>query len=211
MTLIDSRPGVLATYRALSEETGVWVDAELAVSRLGPPLEEELAHWFPSEAVGEVADHYRRLYPRYAVEPVPALPGAHQALAAVRRAGGRVLVVTAKNRRLAELHLSRLGLEVDGLLGGLWAEAKGDALREEGAAVYVGDHVGDVRGAHRAEAWSVAVSTGPCGPGELREAGAHVVLPDLGEFAGWLAACPQGAQGSRDSGPVGEPARDDLA
>ena len=31
MTLIDSRPGIAATYRALSEETGVPVDIDAAV------------------------------------------------------------------------------------------------------------------------------------------------------------------------------------
>ena len=51
MTLVDSRPGILATYRALSARTGVPIDAELAVSRLGPPLEVEIGHWYPPEQV----------------------------------------------------------------------------------------------------------------------------------------------------------------
>ena len=45
MTLIDSRPGIRAAYRALTAKTGVWVDADLAVTRLGPPLRTELAEW----------------------------------------------------------------------------------------------------------------------------------------------------------------------
>ncbi|CAJ65362.1 MULTISPECIES: hypothetical protein [Frankia] len=44
LTLLDARAGIRATVAALSGETGVSVDAELAVSRLGPPLESELAH-----------------------------------------------------------------------------------------------------------------------------------------------------------------------
>lgn len=47
MTLIDSRPGIRAAYRALTARTGVFVDADLAVSRLGPPLRTELSQWFP--------------------------------------------------------------------------------------------------------------------------------------------------------------------
>ena len=43
MTLVDSRPGIAACFRALTERTGVPVDAELAVSRLGPPLRTEIA------------------------------------------------------------------------------------------------------------------------------------------------------------------------
>ncbi|NUV50253.1 HAD family hydrolase, partial [Streptomyces sp. CAI-78] len=38
MTLIDSRPGIGAAYRVLAAETGVPIDVDLVVSRLGPPL-----------------------------------------------------------------------------------------------------------------------------------------------------------------------------
>ncbi|WP_280138210.1 HAD family hydrolase [Streptomyces sp. TP-A0874] len=187
MTLIDSRPGIRAAYRALSAETGTHIDADLAVSRLGPPLEQELAHWFPDERIEEVGDRYRAIYPRHAISPSPPLPGAREAVESVRRAGGRVIVVTAKHQPNAELHLSHVGIEPDAVIGWLWAEAKGEALREYGASVYVGDHTGDVRGARTAGALSVAVPTGPCTAEELRAAGADVVLPDLTAFPRWLA------------------------
>ncbi|MGW1934692.1 HAD family hydrolase, partial [Streptomyces sp. NPDC001919] len=58
-------------------------------------------------------------------------------------------------------------------------------MRAHGARVYVGDHVGDVRGAATAGALSVAVATGPCAPAELAEAGADVVLADLTDFRAW--------------------------
>ncbi|MBW1597080.1 HAD family hydrolase [Streptomyces sp. JJ38] len=187
MTLIDTRPGIKATYDLLAAETGVPIDSALAVSRLGPPLETELANWFPAAGVPAAAARYRELYPDHAIAPCAALPGAVEALAAVRAAGGRTLVVTAKNEQHAKLHLDHLGLVPDALAGGLWAEAKAEALREHGAAVYVGDHLGDVRGARTAGALSVAVATGPCPAGELRAAGADVVLDDLRAFPGWLA------------------------
>ncbi|WP_153452710.1 HAD family hydrolase [Streptomyces smaragdinus] len=188
MTLIDSRPGIHATYVALAAETGVFIDADLAVTRLGPPLDEELAHWFPKERIPETADRYRELYPTYAIEPTRAMPGAREAVEAVRAAGGRAIVVTAKHQPNAALHLSHLGIEPDMTIGWLWAEAKGRALREEGASVYVGDHTGDVRGARAAGALSVAVPTGPCDEAELRAEGADVVLPDLRAFPRWLTA-----------------------
>ncbi|MDX3069894.1 HAD hydrolase-like protein, partial [Streptomyces sp. ND04-05B] len=84
------------------------------------------------------------------------------------------------------LHLEHLGIEPDVVVGDLWAEAKAAALREHGASVYVGDHTGDVRGARTAQAYAVAVATGPCDERELREAGADVVLPDLTAFPAWL-------------------------
>ncbi|MFS8199357.1 HAD family hydrolase [Streptomyces sp. CWNU-52B] len=193
MTLIDSRPGIRACYQALSERTGTYIDADLTVTRLGPPLAEELVNWFPAEQVPAVADVYREMYPAYAVAATPAMPGAREAIAAVRAAGGRAIVVTAKYEPNAKLHLSHLGIDADAVIGDLWAERKAEALREHDAGVYVGDHTGDVRGARTARALSVAVATGPCDADELRAAGADVVLKDLLEFPDWLA----GYEGAR--------------
>ncbi|MYT80341.1 phosphoglycolate phosphatase [Streptomyces sp. MnatMP-M77] len=188
MTLVDSRPGIAAAFRVLSAETGVPIDVDLVVNRLGPPLETELAHWFPADRVPATAARYRELYPDHAIAPCTALPGARESVAAVRALGGRAIVVTAKFATHAKLHLAHLGIEPDTVDGWLWAEAKGEALREHGAQVYVGDHTGDVRGARVAGALSVAVTTGPCDAAELRTAGADVVLEDLTGFPAWLAA-----------------------
>ena len=187
MTLIDSRPGIHACYLALSERTGTYIDADLAITRLGPPLAEELINWFPQEQLVEMADLYRSMYPTIAITATPAMPGAREAIAAVQAAGGRAVVVTAKYEPNAKLHLEHLGIHPDEVVGDLWAEQKAEALREHGAGIYVGDHIGDVRGARKADALSVAVATGPCSAEELSTAGADVVLADLTEFPGWLA------------------------
>ncbi|MFG2461517.1 HAD family hydrolase [Streptomyces sp. NPDC048523] len=188
MTLIDSRPGIHACWVELSERTGTYVDADLVVTRLGPPLAEEMAHWFPADRIAAMADLYRELYPSYAITGTRAMPGAREAMDAVQAAGGRAIVVTAKWEPNAKLHMKHLGMEPDAVIGNLWAEQKGEALREQGASVYVGDHLGDVRGARIAGAFSVAVPTGPCSAEELTEAGADVVLGDLTEFPGWFSA-----------------------
>ncbi|MEF3112531.1 haloacid dehalogenase-like hydrolase [Streptomyces chrestomyceticus] len=186
MTLIDSRPGIKAAYQALSAETGTYVDADAAITRLGPPLEQEIRRWFPEERVAEVSDLYRELYPAHAITGTLAMPGAREAVAAVQRHGGRAIVVTAKYEPNAKLHLAHLDIGADAVIGSLWAEAKAEALRAHGASVYVGDHTGDVRGAQTADALSVAVATGPCGADELRAAGANVLLDDLTGFPAWL-------------------------
>ncbi|MFC4494512.1 HAD family hydrolase [Streptomyces ovatisporus] len=189
MTLIDSRPGIRATYEALSAATGTYIDAALAVTRLGPPLEQELAHWYPDEQIAGVSELYRELYRQHGIEPALAMPGAREAVTAVQDAGGRAVVVTAKHEPNAKLHLAHLGIEPDAVVGWLWAEAKAEALGEHGARAYVGDHTGDVRGARTAGVISVAVPTGPCDAEELRAAGADVVLEDgLTEFPAWLGA-----------------------
>ncbi|MFC5722518.1 HAD family hydrolase [Streptomyces gamaensis] len=206
MTLIDSRPGIAATYRWLAAETGTDIDVDLAVSRLGPPLAQELAHWFPEERVAEAIALYRSAYPAHAIAPTTALPGAREAVAAVRALGGRAVVVTAKHGPSARLHLDHLGIEPDELAGDLWAEGKAVALREHGASVYVGDHLGDVRGARAAGALSVAVATGPYGADELRAAGADVALADLTAFPRWLRGYRAGAEedGAEDDGAAAE-------
>ncbi|WP_431679948.1 HAD family hydrolase [Kitasatospora sp. KL5] len=188
MTLLDTRPGIKATYDALAAETGTWIDSELAVSRLGPPLVHELANWFPAEQVDAIADRYRVMYREHALPATLLLPGALEAVAAVRTHGGRVAVITGKYEPNARLHLEHFGLDADVLVGDLWAETKGDALREHGAGVYVGDHLGDIRGARAAGAVAVAVATGPYTAAQLREAGADAVLDDLTAFPDWLAA-----------------------
>ncbi|WP_103504629.1 MULTISPECIES: HAD family hydrolase [Streptomyces] len=187
MTLVDTRPGIRETYLALAAETGVEIDADLAVSRLGPPLTWEMDHWFPKDAIPGAVRRYRELYPDHAVTTSPLLPGAAEALAAVRDAGGRSMVVTAKIAVNARMHMDFLGLTPDLLVGDLWAEAKGEALREQGATVYVGDHLGDIRGAHSAGALAVSVPTGPFDARELEDGGADVVLPGgLKDFPAWL-------------------------
>ena len=186
MTLIDSRPGIAVALDALSAETGVHIDSAAAVSRLGPPLDEELAYWFPADQVASMADRFRALYPDLAITPTELLGGAREAVAAVHRHGGRVVVVTAKYEPNARLHLEHLGIEADEVVGWRWGPAKGEALREHGATIYVGDHVADVAGARASDALSVGVATGPVSADELRAAGADVVLEDLHGFAEWL-------------------------
>jgi phosphoglycolate phosphatase len=193
MTLIDSRPGIRAAYRALTDRTGVFVDADLAVTRLGPPLRTELRHWFPPEQVEAAVTTYRGLYPDYAIAPTVPTPGAVEALAAVREFGLRVVVVTSKLGRLAELHLAHLGMTADELAGDLFAEGKAAALTEHGVRWYVGDHVADMVAARTAGVPGIGVTTGPCSAADLRAAGATYVLGDLTTLPALLAEIAVGS------------------
>jgi uncharacterized protein len=186
MTLFDTRPGIKRVWDALSEASGLYVDSDLVVSRLGPPLSVEMANWVAVEQVDEFVDRYRSMYADHAIEPALVLPGAVDSLSAVHRLGGRVLVVTAKHPGHAARHVEHAGMAVDHIVGDLWGSGKGAALKEHGASVYVGDHVLDVAGAHAAGAVAVAVATGPCSDTELAAAGADAVLGDLREFPQWL-------------------------
>jgi phosphoglycolate phosphatase len=187
LTLIDSRPGIGATYRALSDSTGVFIDSDAVVRRLGPPLEVELATWFPADDVDAMANEFRRIYPDFAVTASPELPGVRESFAAVRGHQGRIIVITGKYEPNAQRHLRHLGLAVDAVVGWAWAEGKVAAMLTHGTHVYVGDHPADMaaaRSAHPTKA--VGVLTGDHTEAELLAAGADVVLADLSSFPAWL-------------------------
>jgi len=186
MTLIDTRPGFAATLALIAEETGVPLDVAAMCERLGPPLDHLLAPHYPSAEIPGLVDRFRAYYPEHAIAPTPQLPGAHEALAAVRRHGGASVVVTGKFAPNAALHVEALTFDIDHLVGEVWGVGKAAALREHGAGIYVGDHVHDVEGALAAGALSVSVLTGGCTEEEVRAAGTHVVLQDLSEFPAWL-------------------------
>ena len=188
MTLIDTRPGFAATLAQIALETGVELDVEAMSARLGPPLAHMLAPHYPAEQIEELVERFRARYPQHAIAPTQHFDGAHEALAAVRRHGGRAVVVTGKYTPNAALHVEALGFEIDHLVGEVWGVGKATVLTEHGASVYVGDHVHDVEGALAAGAVSVSVLTGGCTEAELRAAGTHVVLKDLTEFPAWLDA-----------------------
>lgn len=188
MTLIDTRPGFSATLEQIALETGVDLDVAAMSARLGPPLSHMLEPYYPVDQIDGLVDRFREHYPAHAVAPTVELPGAHEALAAVRRHGGATVVVTGKFTPNAALHVDALALEVDHLVGEVWGLGKAAVLNEYGASVYVGDHVHDVAGALAAGAISVSVLTGGCTEEELIEAGTHVVLSDLTGFPDWLDA-----------------------
>lgn len=182
MTLVDTRAGVHDSMVRLSAELGVAIDADVVVSRLGPPLEIELAEWLPAADVPAAADRFRELMAQSGAASCTALPGAVEAVRSVRESGGRAVVVTAKSAALAAISLGAAGIEVDAIHGWLWSEGKGAALREEGASVYVGDHPHDVLAARCSDAISVGVETGGTTPRE-----ADVLLADLTGFPAWYA------------------------
>jgi phosphoglycolate phosphatase-like HAD superfamily hydrolase len=186
MTLIDTVPGFAATLDVLGAELGVRFPTEELTAHLGPPLDLMLAPYLPAADIPSAIDRFRALYPTHAVPPTLLLPGVVAALAAVRAAGGRIVVVTGKFTANAQLHVDHLELDVDAVEGLVWGHGKGAVLREHGASMYIGDHVHDVEGARAAGITSVSVLTGGSTRAALEAAGTDVVLEDLTAFPAWL-------------------------
>ena len=188
MTLIDSRPGVAATFAELNRVLGTSIPGDELAERLGPTLETEMAAFFPPEEIPAICDRYREIYATIGVAGCSRLPGADAALAAVTALGGRTLVVTAKFEPNAHRCLRAVDLEVDHVVGWRHGPQKGETLLEHGALAYVGDTPPDIEAARVADAIAVAVPTGPWTGEQLLGHGADVVLGSLLEFPAWLAA-----------------------
>ncbi len=135
------------------------------------------------------------------------LPGADAAVDEVGRLTGVVqTVLTGGIRPNALEKLRAFGLErfFDTEIGGYWSEVypkgamllatRGHAAERYGttfsehATVYVVDSVRDVEAARTGGARCVAVATGRSSAGELRDAGADAVLPDLADTAAVVRA-----------------------
>jgi phosphoglycolate phosphatase len=182
MTLIDSRRAILASFADLAADTGVEIDPAGVTSRLGIKLEAELAHWFPAAEIEDVIRVYRGHYLRLLGPLTNALPGAAEALAAVRAGGARAVVITAKYELTARLSLEGVGLSADELFADVHGPEKAAVLKAIGATAYIGDTPADMAAAAMAGAHAVGVTTGSFTAAELRAAGAADVLPSLADF-----------------------------
>ena len=182
MTLIDSRRAIMASFAAIAADTGVPIDPAAVDSRLGIKLEDELAFWFPADQVAPAMRIYREHYLRLAGPLTTVLPGAREAMAAVRAAGARAVVITAKYELTARLSLDGVGLAPDELFTDAHGPEKAAVLAGLGATAYVGDTPDDMAAAVQARAHAIGVTTGSFAARELRAAGADLVLASLAEF-----------------------------
>src|SRR5680860_159080 len=141
MTLVDTRERISASLRATLADVGVDVSDDDIWPFSGPPLADTLRALAPGHDAEPLVAAYRARHDAADAPAVPALPGAVEALAAVREHGGRTLVVSAKITHAVEQVLAQSGLSdgVDAVVGGLFGVEKGVALTGAGATVYVGD------------------------------------------------------------------------
>jgi phosphoglycolate phosphatase len=185
MTLIDSRPAILAAFARLGRDTATAIDLAAVDSRLGIKLEDELAFWYPPDQRAAAAAIYRRHYVRLAGQMTTALPGAHEALAAVRAAGERAVIITAKHAVSVEPSLKAAGISADEVFTFVHGPEKAAVLSRINAAAYVGDSPPDMAAAVQAGVRAVGVATGSFSREDLARAGADVVLGSLAGFPAW--------------------------
>jgi len=187
LTLVNSRPAIMAAWSAVSAELGVQIDLAEVDQRMGIKLEEEVSYWFPADGHQSAADSYRRHYVRLAPTLTFPLAGAAESLAAVRQAGERAVIVTAKHQVSVQPSLDAVGLQADEIFTHVHGPEKAAVLARVGAVVYVGDTPADMAAGLAASALAVGVPTGSFTSEELRAAGAAVVLGSLADFPSWYA------------------------
>ncbi len=187
MTLVDSADAIVDAVAHTCAQYGVEIDEPAVRGSVGLPLERVFPDFIPDVAYADALAVYRARYLSHGLAMQSLLPGAREALELVTADGYRVVVISAKKDTHVVAVLETVGLDgfVDDVVGERFAETKADALRETGALVYVGDHVGDVLGARGAGAVAVAVATGPTSAADLEAAGADVVLDDLTGWGAW--------------------------
>jgi phosphoglycolate phosphatase len=187
LTLVNSRPAIMAAWSAVSAELGVQIDLAEVDQRMGIKLEEEVSYWFPADGHQNAADSYRRHYVRLAPTLTFPLAGAAESLAAVRQAGERAIIVTAKHQVSVQPSLDAVGLQADEIFTHVHGPEKAAVLAHVAAVVYVGDTPADMAAGQAAGTLAVGVPTGSFTSEELRAAGAAVVLGSLADFPSWYA------------------------
>jgi phosphoglycolate phosphatase len=188
MTLINSRPIILASFAEVARDMGIAIDLDAVDRRLGIKLDDELAFWFPPDQVAAAAQTYRRHYVPLADQLTTLLPGALEALAVVQAAGERVVIITAKHPISVEPSLRAVGLSADELFTNVHGPEKAEVLRQLKAVAYVGDTPPDMAAAVQAGAQAVGVTTGSFTGEDLSRAGADVVLDSLLSFPSWYSS-----------------------
>jgi pyrophosphatase PpaX len=194
-TLVDTTEMIFQSMRhATSSVLGRDdLSREELLANVGQPLPRQM-EVLDAEKAELLLEAYRAHHEEHHDALIGEFPGVDEALARLRTAGVRVVVVTSKRRRSVEMALEKfpgLDLVVDRfvtmedterhkpdpepLLKGL--ELMGGITKEQ--AAYVGDSPFDVQAAKAAGLRSVAVSWGAFSEDTLREAEPDHLVPDI--------------------------------
>lgn len=193
-TLYDTVEGITRSVQYALRKRGM--DAPLASLRCfaGPPLDEMFREKFgfsQTEAEQAVRD-FRERYVPVGLYESRAFPGLKDLLLELRNDGRKLAVTTSKPQNLAQELLRREGLDLlfDYICGASETgegNAKWQVLRRAMTllnapaedSVLIGDTKYDVAGARRCGIPCIGVGYGYAAEGELEQAGADAIAPDL--------------------------------
>ncbi len=110
-TLVDSKPGILASFSKVLEPYGVVLTPEQQRDVLGPPLKESFAQFLAQEHVEKAVKDYRAFYETTGIYQCTAYAGVEKMLADLKEDGFMLAVATCKLRKAAQFVLRHLHLE----------------------------------------------------------------------------------------------------
>ena len=204
-TLTDSAPGITRCLAYALERVGAPVPAEAELRRcIGPPLDHTFRRLLaPHDGalVQRAIDLYRERFVTHGMYENAVYTGIPETLAAIRAAGRRLFVVTAKPQRFAreivrhfalgEFFEAVYGPSDDGVLHDK-AELIAHVLHSEGLpsgdVAMIGDRALDMLGARACGARAVGALWGYGSHAELTDAGAHALAAEPAGIAEALAA-----------------------
>lgn len=199
-TLIDSRPGIAASFLAALRALGHTPDATFDITRfIGPPLEDSFQALLQArgdDRVTEAVEAYRQHYGEVGLLKSELYPGIADALATLRHAGLKLYLATSKREIFARRILENLKLagDFDGIYGSVPGGARdhkpellAHILAERGLSashgVMVGDRRYDVVGAHAVRMPGLGVLWGYGSRDELETAGADRLVERTADLA----------------------------
>jgi phosphoglycolate phosphatase len=192
-TLIDSRPGILASCLAALRALGHEPDGPLDVSRaIGPPLEDMmqiLLQPYGDDRVGEAVAAYRQHYGDSGLFGCVPYPGIGKSLDEMERNGLRIYLATSKRAIFASRILDHLNFApyFDGIYGSVPSgelDRKPELLAHilsqhdlsPSRSLMVGDRRYDISGAHAVGMRGLGVLWGYGTRDELEAAGADQLV-----------------------------------
>lgn len=198
-TLVDSRPGILASMRHALVILGREIPSDEALSRfIGPPTHEAFRDLLGSsdpEFVSSTIGIYRERYANLGLFEASVFPGISAGLLALRDADYRLFVVTSKPQVYANRIIDHFGLrqyftqvygsELTGERsnkGELIAHVLGSEGISPANAWMIGDRLHDVLGAKRNGVRSAGALWGYGSAEELSKAGADLLFQAMPEL-----------------------------
>lgn len=181
MTLVDSSEAIVQTTLSVLRGFQVTIDQEEVFESVGLPIKESFKQW--------VGPEYLTAYQKYVTEyqstgyqlSIP-LPGALPLLKRLTEDGVRVVVITAKNSKSAEIQLKHLDIPFDLIVGEVFRDGKTQAMMATQCIEYVGDHFEDFLAAKAAKIPFIGVSSNPTQNLILASKGKFPVMNSLNEF-----------------------------
>jgi phosphoglycolate phosphatase len=199
-TLIDSRPGILASCLAALRALGHEPDATLDITRIiGPPLEDimpVLLQPYRDHRVDEAVAAYRQHYGECGLLGSVPYPGIARSLKEMQQAGLQIYLATSKRVTFASRILEHLEFATyfDGIYGSMPGgklDHKSELLAyilskhdiSHSRCLMVGDRRHDISGAHAVGLRGLGVLWGYGTRDELETAGADQLVETTGDLA----------------------------